>query len=69
MLPRVVPSARVFTFNWDAEYYKNAPVVRIQDVADTLLRKLQDERDKVGNQYIFNGLSDSRYRRIRTRGP
>ena len=47
MLPRIVPSANIFTFTWDSDYYSNAPVVRIRDVADTLLRKLQDERDKV----------------------
>ena len=47
MLPRIVPSANIFTFTWDSDCYSNAPVVRIRDVADTLLRKLQDERDKV----------------------
>ena len=47
MLPHVVPSAKIFTFTWNSNYYKDAPVVRIQDVADTLLRKLQDERNKV----------------------
>lgn len=47
MLPRIVPSARIFTFTWDSDYCTYAPVVRIRDVADTLLRKLQDARDKV----------------------
>ena len=47
MLPRIVPSARIYTFTWDSEYYSNAPVLRIQDVAGTLLHKLQAERDEV----------------------
>ena len=47
MLPRVIPSATIFTFTWDSDYYSNAPILRTRDVADTLLRKLQDERDEV----------------------
>lgn len=47
MLPDVVPSTNIFTFTWNSNFYKDAPVVRIQDVADTLLRKLQSQRDKV----------------------
>ena len=47
MLPHLVPSARISTFTWDSNYHEDAPVVRIQDVAYTLLRKLQDERDEV----------------------
>ena len=47
MLPRIVPSAKIFTFTWDSDYYSNAPIIRIRDVADTLLRKLQDKRDQV----------------------
>ena len=56
MLPRIVPSARVFTFTWDSDYYSKAPVVRIRDVADTLLRKLQDKRNEVE---IKTSLADS----------
>ena len=58
MLPRVVPSAKIFTFTWDSNYYQNAPVVRIRDVADTLLRKLQDQRDEVISIQWFHELSD-----------
>lgn len=47
MLPHVVPSAKIFTFTWNSNYYKDAPVVRIQDVAGTLLSQLQSQRDKV----------------------
>ena len=56
MLPRIVPSAKIFTFSWDSDYYSNAPVVRIRDVADTLLRKLQDKRNEVD---INTSLTDS----------
>ena len=56
MLPRIVPSARIYIFTWDSDYYSNAPVVRIRDVADTLLRKLQDKRNEVG---INTSLEDS----------
>ena len=56
MLPRIVPSARILTFTWDSDYYSNAPVVRIQDVADTLLRKLQDKRNEVE---VNTSLTDS----------
>lgn len=56
MLPCIVPSAKIYTFTWDSEYYSNAPVVRIRDVADTLLRKLQDKRDEVE---ISTSLTDS----------
>ena len=47
MLPHVVPSANIFTFTWNSNYYENAPVVRILDVADILLSKLRSQRDRV----------------------
>ena len=47
MLPQVVPSANIFTFTWNSDYYTNAPVVRIEDVADMLLSKLKSQRDEV----------------------
>lgn len=53
MLPNVVPSANMFTFTWNADYYKNAPVVRIQDVAEVLLSKLQGQRDKVESTHFW----------------
>lgn len=57
MLPNIVPSANIFTFTWNSNYYKNAPVVRIQDVADTLLSKLQSQRDKVeSTHFCMNSL-------------
>ena len=63
MLPYIVPSARIFTFTWDSDYYSNAPVVRIRDVADTLLRKLQDKRDEVeinksSTGYLISGIGE-----------
>ncbi len=53
MLPHVVPSANIFTFTWNSNYYKDAPVVRIQDVADILLSKLQSQRDKVESIHFW----------------
>ena len=47
MLPAIVPTVRVFTFSWNAEYYENGPVVRITDVAEVLLRMIQNQRDEV----------------------
>ena len=47
MLPHVVPSANIFTFTWNSDYYKNAPLIRIQDVAGVLLSQLQSQRNKV----------------------
>lgn len=48
MLPDIVPSARIYTFSWNARYYADASVARIEDVAEVLLNALQNQRDKVG---------------------
>lgn len=66
MLPDVVPSANIFTFTWNSNYYKNAPVLRIYDVADVLLNKLQIHRDKVESIQLLDEFSDSRKRKTRT---
>ena len=47
MLPRVVPSARIYTFGWNAGYAADAPAIRILNVADLLLSNLKGHRDKV----------------------
>ena len=47
MLPDVVPSARIYTFSWNANYYADASVARIDNVAEVLLSNLQSQRDKV----------------------
>ena len=47
MLPDIVPSARIYTFSWNANYSKDATVTRIANVAEVLLSKLEHNRDKV----------------------
>ena len=50
MLPDIVPSARIYTFSWNAEYSKDAPVTRIVNVADVLLNNLEHDRERVKAQ-------------------
>lgn len=47
MLPDIVPYARIYTFSWNAKYYTNASVARIEDVSEIFLANLQSQRDKV----------------------
>lgn len=47
MLPDIVPSARIYTFSWNANYYADASIARIDNVAEVLLSNLQSQRDKV----------------------
>ena len=47
MLPDVLPSARTYTFSWNANYSRTAPVTRIVNVAEILLSNLEDDRKKV----------------------
>ena len=49
MLPDVVPSARIYTFSWNANYSSDAPVTRIVNVAEVLLKNLEKDRKKVGS--------------------
>lgn len=53
MLPSVVPSARIYAFSWNAKYYEDASVARIDNVADVLLNNLQGQRDNVGHYQQF----------------
>lgn len=46
MLPDIVSSARIYTFSWNARYYADASVARIENVAEVLLSVLQSQRDK-----------------------
>ena len=48
MLPNIVPSAKIYTFSWNAKYYEDASVARIKDVADVMLSNVQRQRDQVG---------------------
>lgn len=43
MLPKIVPSARIWTFNYDSQWLSSAPVTRLILVAETLLTILQDK--------------------------
>ncbi|KAM0799817.1 hypothetical protein BDR22DRAFT_854308 [Usnea florida] len=46
MLPKIVPSARIYTFSWNASYSKDAPVIRIVNVAEIFLSNLRSQRDE-----------------------
>jgi hypothetical protein len=46
MLPAATPKARIFTYDWDANYFKDAPVQTLLGHADTLLSHVSD-RSKV----------------------
>jgi hypothetical protein len=47
MLPAVVPNARIFTFDYDADYYDNAPVTSLLALGDKLLQIVSNFRTKV----------------------
>ena len=44
MLPSVIPEARIFTFDWNAKFNKNAPVDSILNKAKDLLAQLNHQR-------------------------
>ncbi len=43
MLPKAVPEARIFTYDWDASFFKDAPVQTLFGHATTLLNDLVAE--------------------------
>lgn len=47
MLPTVVPKARIWTFDYNANYHSNAPVVDLLALGETLLRSLSEVRTNV----------------------
>lgn len=47
MLPRVIPNARIFTYDWNANTFSNAAVEDIFGHAKTLLLKIDQERGQV----------------------
>lgn len=47
MLPKVIPSARIYTFGWNANYAADAPAIHILNVAELLLSNIKRHRDKV----------------------
>jgi hypothetical protein len=69
MLAAVVPTARIWTFHYNANYHTNAPVVDILGVGKVLLQVLQARREEVSwpwQQCIAERLTG--YRKIRPRG-
>jgi len=44
MLAAAVPQARIFTYDWNANYFKDAPVHTLLGHADNLLSLLTESR-------------------------
>lgn len=44
MLPAAVPEARIYTYNWDADYLHDAPAQNLRDHAATLLTLISEHR-------------------------
>lgn len=44
MLPAAIPEARIFTYDWDANYFANAPVQTLLGHADNLLGFIHEEQ-------------------------
>ncbi|RYO95238.1 hypothetical protein DL764_007723 [Monosporascus ibericus] len=53
MLPAVVPEARIFTYDWDANYFENAPVQTLLGHADNLLALIATEQGPLPRPIIF----------------
>ena len=49
MLPAVVPKARIWTFDYNANYHSNASVVDLLALGEMLLRNLSEVRTKVSS--------------------
>ncbi|GAW16747.1 hypothetical protein ANO14919_061840 [Xylariales sp. No.14919] len=53
LLPADVPSARIYTYNWDAKVFKNAPVETIFGHADRLLTLVEANRSTSSRPILF----------------
>ncbi|RMZ88350.1 hypothetical protein DV736_g4421, partial [Chaetothyriales sp. CBS 134916] len=53
MLPAVTPNARIFTYNWDANYFHDAPVETLLGHGDTLLRHVAQRTGSATRPVIF----------------
>lgn len=42
MLPAAIPEARIFTYDWNANYFEDAPVQTLLGHADTLLGHIRE---------------------------
>ncbi|RDW64629.1 hypothetical protein BP6252_10280 [Coleophoma cylindrospora] len=55
MLPAAIPEARIFTYDWNANYFKDAPVTRLLGHADTLLALVRERLCPDSRPIIFIG--------------
>ncbi|KAK3341084.1 hypothetical protein B0T25DRAFT_329824 [Lasiosphaeria hispida] len=53
MLPAVLPKARIFTYDWNANYFADAPVQTLFGHADTLLSLVAEGRGSQTRPIIF----------------
>ncbi|KAK3352633.1 hypothetical protein B0T25DRAFT_189556 [Lasiosphaeria hispida] len=53
MLPAALPKARIFTYNWNANYFEDAPVQTLLGHADTLLGLVAEARGSQTRPIIF----------------
>lgn len=53
MLPATVPEARVFTYDWNADYFRDAPVETLLGHADTLLAHIAETRGTKARPIVF----------------
>jgi hypothetical protein len=47
MLPAAVPNARIFTYNWHADFYKDAVDLTLKNHAEGLLLDIRAMREEV----------------------
>jgi hypothetical protein len=53
MLPAAVREARIFTYDWDANYFKDAPVQTLRGRADNLLALVAENQGSKLRPIIF----------------
>ncbi|KAJ2978093.1 hypothetical protein NUW58_g7604 [Xylaria curta] len=53
MLPAAIPKARIFTYDWNANYFENAPVQTLLGHASNLLAHVMGERGSTTRPIIF----------------
>jgi hypothetical protein len=53
MLPAAIPEARIFTYDWDANYFEDAPVQTLLGHADTLLDLIIAENQGIQTRPII----------------
>jgi len=53
MLPAALPTARIFTYDWNANYFAHAPAQTLLGHADTLLGLIAEGRGSQTRPIIF----------------